>query len=272
MVLHNIFERAYIINLPERSDRRQEMMKELKGIGTDLMPGKIEFFPAVKPNDCRQFPSKGALGCYLSHLSILKKAREDNLANVLMIEDDLAISRRFKHISHELSECLEQIEWDLIFLGFFPYHGLALKDYYESESSTVCAAQRFTLKTASIPTQGTHFYVVNQRIYDQLIAFLDNLLEERLNRVSFEEDKELGKLDGAHLDTAYFLFRKQHPDIKSFIMCPNLGWQRNSRSDINNASGADASGMDKVFSDFYRRSKSLLKKNLEYINPYWFSR
>lgn len=218
MALHDIFERAYIINLPERSDRRQEMMKELKGIGSDLIPGKVEFFPAVKPNDYYQFPSRGTLGCYLSHLSILKKAREGNLANVLMIEDDLAISKRFKHISDELSECLEQVEWDLIFLGFFPYHGLTLRDYYESDSQAAYTSRHFTLKSTPKPTQGTHFYAVNQKIYDKLIAFLEDLLEQRLSKSSFKEDEELGKLDGAYLDTAYF-FSEVNIQMLSPLSC-----------------------------------------------------
>jgi glycosyl transferase, family 25 len=89
MAFQHIFERTYIINLPERLDRKAEIQRELRSIGSGLMAGKVELYPAAKPVDYYFFPTRGTLGCYLSHLSLLKQARADNLGNVLLIEDDL---------------------------------------------------------------------------------------------------------------------------------------------------------------------------------------
>lgn len=271
MVFQDIFERTYIINLPERLDRREDMIQELYDIRADLIPGKVDFFPASKPNNWKHFPNRGSLGCYLSHLSILKQVHQEGLENVLIIEDDLALSKRFKRVSNELSNCLNNVDWDIIFLGFFPYKGLTLHDYYQSDSKIIYQSRSLTLKATENPTQGTHFYAVNQRVYGKLISFLDDLLEKRLNDPSFTEESKLGKLDGAYLDTAYFLFRKQHPEVKALILCPMLGWQRNSRSDIR-LSKMNESGINALILDIYRWAKSTLKKNLENISPYWFSR
>jgi glycosyl transferase, family 25 len=144
-----------------------------------------------------------------------------------------------------------------------------LKDYYHENSEVVYSSKAFTLKETSKPTQGTHFYIVNQSIYDKIIDFLENFLDKRLNDKDFtEDDRELGKLDGAYLDTAYFLFRKHCPEVKSLIACPSLGWQRSSYSNIT-TSAIDLKISNKQVLHIYRSVKSSLKKNLESVNPYW---
>jgi hypothetical protein len=43
-----------------------------------------------------------------------------------------------------------------------------------------------------------------------------------------------GHPDGGpmHIDGAYSFFRERNPDVMTLIACPNLGWQRSSRSDV----------------------------------------
>lgn len=45
-------------------------MAELKRIGIEA--ADVEVFPAIRPIDVLGFPSIGTLGCYLSHLAVLK--------------------------------------------------------------------------------------------------------------------------------------------------------------------------------------------------------
>ena len=74
MRLFERYERVVVISLPERTDRRREMVRNL---------GPIEFFDAVRPFDKGPFQSIGAHGCYLSHLAVLKQG-----GSVLILEDD----------------------------------------------------------------------------------------------------------------------------------------------------------------------------------------
>jgi len=77
------FDRVRIINLPHRADRRREMTAELERIGLTVDGVRIAFFEACSTQDDGGFYSKGAYGCYLSHLTILEGG-----GSVLILEDD----------------------------------------------------------------------------------------------------------------------------------------------------------------------------------------
>lgn len=271
MVFQNIFDKTYIINLPERIDRKHEIQAELKSIGSDLITGKVELFPAIKPHDYGDFPSQGVLGCFLSHLQVLKLAREENLKNVLIIEDDLAISRRIRRISSILPDFLNDRDWDIIFLGFLPYCGLDFSDYYSKASVKSYDSNKiYSIEMTDKPVRGTHFYVVRQSMYTPLIVYLENLLNERFQASSLVSLPVLGDLDAAYLDTAYFLFKRKAPDTNISIICPPLGWQRSSRSDVH------PSRFDRLIRlpfilRAYRGIKSVIKKYMESANPFFFS-
>lgn len=209
MKLIDFFERIYVVNLPERKDRRRMMVQELKKIEMPLMPNKTEIFPAIRPDDAGAFPSIGARGCFMSHLAILKRAKEDRLANVLVMEDDLGISERFKTDGEILVDQLRQTDWGFVYFG------------HVEEPGTDSAV---TLRPFSKPIITAHFYGLNGAIFDRLISFLEEL-----------QRRPAGHPDGGpmHLDGAYSTFRKQNPDVITLIASPNLGWQRRSRSDIS---------------------------------------
>ena len=71
---------VFFINLDRRVDRLAEISEELS-----LMGIEGERFSAVDR-------SPGILGCGLSHLSVLKLARERGYRNVLIFEDDFTLS------------------------------------------------------------------------------------------------------------------------------------------------------------------------------------
>lgn len=268
MKLQDFFERIYIINLPERADRRRGMERELKEIGLDFSMAQVRIFPAVRPAEALAFPSIGTLGCYLSHLEILRTARKEGLSNVLIMEDDLAISSRFNTLEKDVLNDLKSQNWDLVFLGYFPYHGFQLSDYYDDSHGQFVSASKL-LKETQYPTQGTHFYAVNHTLYDALISFLEELLSKRSEELFFEPDSRFENLDGAYIDTAYYIFRKKNPDILFFVTCPCLGWQRNTLSDVNLS---DHSFFDRVsflqpIANLQRNIKYRVKRILEAFNP-----
>jgi hypothetical protein len=73
----NDITNIYYINLDKRIDRKYHIEKQLK-----LLDWNGNRFPAIK----HPF---GALGCSLSHLALLKYAKENNLSHILIMEDDV---------------------------------------------------------------------------------------------------------------------------------------------------------------------------------------
>lgn len=202
------FQGVYAVNLPERTDRCQLIVKELESAGMPLTPHKVEIFPAIRPDEAGGFPSIGARGCFSSHLAILKQAKQQGLSNILIVEDDLEISAKFRTDEAIIVEQLCQQDWDFAYFGHVEEVG---------EKSPVA------LVPFSEGVMTTHFYAVNGRIFDRLLHFLEEL-----------QQRPPGHPDGGpmHLDGAYSTFRAQNPDVVTLIASPNLGWQKSSRSDI----------------------------------------
>lgn len=78
----NTYDRIIVVNLPERVDRRRQMIAELQG-----KVSAYEFFPAICPRDAGAFRSRGSHGAFLSHLTLLERAasREES---ILILQDD----------------------------------------------------------------------------------------------------------------------------------------------------------------------------------------
>ena len=208
MHITDYIERIYAINLPSRHDRRRMLLKEMELVGLPLTPNKIEIFPAIRPDTAAGFPGIGVYGCFLSHLAILKQARADGLANVLVMEDDLSIDERFIDRQALLVEQLQQTQWDFAYFGHV---------------ETLPAESSAPFQTYSGPVLLTHFYAVNARSFDRLIAFME-VLQQRPD----------GHPDGGpmYIDGAYSFFRDRNPDVVTLLASPSLGWQRSSRSDL----------------------------------------
>jgi glycosyl transferase family 25 len=81
------YDRINIINLPERTDRRAEMERELARIGLASDP-RVQFFRAIRPETVGHFRQIGEHGVFLSHLAILEGG-----GSVLILEDDCDFTR-----------------------------------------------------------------------------------------------------------------------------------------------------------------------------------
>lgn len=204
------FDRVYVINLPERTDRRRVMEKELTRAGMPLTPGKVEIFPAIRPADKAGFPSIGACGCFRSHLAIFKLAVTNNARNVLMVEDDLNISDQFREHFDSLARQLDATKWD------FAYFGHVLEKPAGGEVKMSPCAPETKLMT-------THFYAANGAVLPRLIDFLEQMQQRPPG------DPRGGPM---HVDGALSTFRRQHPDVVTLVAEPNLGFQRSSPSDV----------------------------------------
>ncbi len=104
MKLENMFELGFFINLDERTDRLEGCEKEWY---------KINFYPerfsAIKNNH-------GPTGCYLSHLEILRKARDVN-KNVVIFEDDISFNDDCRQVLGEALNELYSLDFDMGYFG-----------------------------------------------------------------------------------------------------------------------------------------------------------
>lgn len=207
MQLFEHFERVYIVSLPERTDRRKAIEKELETIGYRTDGVHIRFFDAIRPDNQGDFPSIGAKGCYLSHLHILKEAIRDNLHQVLILEDDVSFSPLWHKMPAGMLDPLVTMPWHFVYPG-------------HNETIVQSAPGLYPV---TIPIATTHCYGLNQSVLQLLHDYLETCLTRPAGH----------PLGGAmHVDGAYSLFRKQNPQLITLIATPSLAYQRSSRSDI----------------------------------------
>jgi len=171
-------------------------------------PGKVELFAAIKPTEPAGFPDIGWRGCFLSHLEVLKQAKKEGLKNVLIMEDDLLISRRFKRNEERLVDELLKSEWDFVYFGhFFPAQ--------RNKTVQLIACDKKVI--------GNHCYGVNGAVFDSLIHYL----EAYLAQVAVERPKvDIG------IDSVISNFRIENKNINTLISMPALCVQSDSASDL----------------------------------------
>lgn len=186
MKINEFFDKIYCINLDERSDRWVESLNEFKKIGLT----NVERVSAVKHE-------KGTIGCRESHLTIIKKAKSENLKNILIFEDDLLFIKNDLNLIENTLTNLSSIKWDLFYLG-------ATVDPNVGKLTKVCEN---LVKTNFAYT--THAYGVNHNIFDYIL----------------EEAPYHGVID-------VFYNNKIIPRGNSFIINPMVCIQRESYSDI----------------------------------------
>ena len=207
-----VFERVFVINLPSRADRRQEMEEQFRKIGLGWDTANIELFPAIRPVHAGEFPTVGTRGCFLSHLGVLKKAAAERLHSILILEDDVNFVTDFVPRMSAVERELGRRDW-----GFF-YGG------YKLDRPLVDGAGGIVEIAPSDGVQTAHFLGLNGDVLQRLI----NYLEAQLRRPA-------GHADGGpmHVDGSYTWFRCAHKEVKTVLAVPELAYQRASRTDIH---------------------------------------
>jgi len=150
---------AYIINLKHRYDRKESIINEMK----KLPHIKYEFVEGVISN-----PSW--LGCTLSHKKCIQLAKDNNLDNVLVLEDDAIFTDNCIEI---LEKSLEQLkgEYNMLFLG------ANLQNKADSISNNI-----LKLNGAF----AAHAYIVNSNFYDTILNLPNNVIDVSYNRLMAE--------------------------------------------------------------------------------------
>ncbi len=156
------FDRISVINLPDRTDRKRDTLNEFSRAGWDPNDKMISFFPAIRPETAGGFPSVGVRGCYTSHMEVLRQAKENNCANILVLEDDISFIREINQIGNAVMEQLEGKKWGFIYFG----HDLP-------------AGERNSpgIELLTEPIMLAHFYAVNGPYLERFLHFLEQLLK-----------------------------------------------------------------------------------------------
>ena len=107
--------------------------------------------------------TRGAVGCYLSHLSIYKMIIEKNMKYGIIFEDDSMIANDFyKRLLHGLNKIPKN--WDIFLLGVICLKCDVGKDYIN--------IKRFW---------GTHGYMVSNESAKKLLEYLDKPLSKQID-------------------------------------------------------------------------------------------
>jgi len=198
------FERKYVINLPQREDRRRETRAELARIACE----GVAFHPATRPADPNGFGSVGEHGCYLSHLAAWKRAC--GARSVLVMEDDI----QFAHDYADRARIIDRLpdDWDVLYIGHMQLPGLKRAPAGEGVASI----------DPDIEFIGLHCYAINGRAVPRIIAAAEAFLS-----------REHGHPDGGKMpiDGALNVARRQL-GLKTYAVVPPLAYQRASKTDI----------------------------------------
>ena len=156
------YDRIAVISLPERVDRRDRLMINLRACGL-AEPCDITWVDAVDgrkenvPTWFQQGP--GAWGCRLSQLKVVEQAKRDGLANVLILEDDAVFHRR---AAEQLSLLQQRIpnDWEQFFLG-----GQHVREPRATSDPMIQVGAGITR---------THAYAVHSRIFDSFLSIVSD--------------------------------------------------------------------------------------------------
>lgn len=205
MTLTNYFDKIYCINLDRRTDRWEECLKEFDKHGLD-----VERFSAKDGKEIDlPYPHASELGGTISHLNVIKKAKELNLENVLILEDDVEFVSDLNIQLEKIFQLLPN-DWDMIYFGGNHIGGFQLVNEFFFKIRRSYAIQ---------------CYAINSKCFDLLISHLDEKVNGLLNHTISSEP-------GAAAD---FFIADLHPFLNCYVIRPHMSWQKESYSDIQEA-------------------------------------
>lgn len=203
-ILNEYFDKIYCINLDRRPDRWEECCKIF-----DKMDLKVERFSACDGQFIDTGYGKvynGELGGTISHSRVIKRIKDEKFDKVLILEDDIEFCEnfddKFKSSVKDLPE-----DWDLFFFGGNHTGG------YNMVTKNIGRVYR---------TLALHSYAVRGKsisdLYQNMIQFIGHTL-------SYNEQLTPSV-------AADYYMAKTQPHFNSYSIFPNLTWQRESFSDL----------------------------------------
>lgn len=189
-------DKIFFINLEKRPDRRNEIMREINDM--DFPKEKIERFVAIE---------RGQVGCVLSHLEILKIAKERHYRNILILEDDFHFIVDRPTFDHEIRSFFQKnVNFYVLMLSYLCTHS----KLYDNQLSI------------GLDCQDGSGYIVNESAFDELAYWLtygaENLFHTEQHWIYMNDQ----------------IWKKMQTVDRWFIFNRRLGLQNGSHSDLAN--------------------------------------
>jgi glycosyl transferase, family 25 len=219
--LTRCFDRVFVINLPSRRDRYEEMGGQLRKAGLGWDSPQVTHFPAFRPADDGGFRSIGAHGCFRSHLGVIEQAIADGLDSILILEDDCNLSDEFGARMPEVNAALMKSDWSL-FYGGYHLHG--------APAPRADRGHPITRVDPEQPIWLAHCFAVRGAALRALPALLRAIMSRPAG------DPAGGRMD---VDGAYSWLRRLNPAFETYIATPEIAYQRSSRTDISEPTWRD---------------------------------
>lgn len=236
----HVFDAIYVINLPARADRRFEMQAQLQRIGLSLDSEKVILFEAVRPTELGGFPTIGAKGCFMSHLSVLENALRKGFKTVLILEDDCNFTKDFLDRIALLDTNPWCDNWHIMYGG-------TLTQRINNKNST-----DFRLLPADQALMGSHCIGLRDSVLPDIVRYFKAIIS-----------RPAGHPSGGpmHVDGAYSWFRKDNPNLLTILAEPGIAYQRSSATDIHEQGLADKYHVFAPFVKWMRKIKNFYKNS-----------
>jgi len=141
----------FYINLDKRKDRNGECITELRKIGIK----KPNRFSAIEHEN-------GFIGCALSHIAVINKAKELNWDYCIVFEDDILIDGK-KALLNKIQKYINY-DFDVLYLGCWHVHKpTKIDNDLDKVDKAWC----------------THSYIIKKHYYDILIKNLEDGIKEK---------------------------------------------------------------------------------------------
>lgn len=147
-------DKIYYINLDHRIDRRTEIETEFAThFGGTILEHRIERFPAIKHN-------QGLLGCSISHLEVIKRARDSGAKYIIVFEDDFEFLVSKETLEANITSLFQQVENGLDFkVVMLAYNAMNRAEIPNND-----------LLDITTEVQTCAGYLVNSKYFDELIS------------------------------------------------------------------------------------------------------
>jgi GR25 family glycosyltransferase involved in LPS biosynthesis len=210
MGISEFFDKIYCINLDRRPDRWEENCLpqfEKLGMSVERISATDGASEIDLPHD-KTYKSELA-GCY-SHLNAIKKAKEEGVKHLLLLEDDVVF---IDDVNEKFSDYMTRVptDWEILFFGGNHIGGT------QPISDNVVKLRK---------SYAVHACGINESVYDIMITHL----EKNIDKV--EKNRETRFTPSVAVD--YFL-ADLHKVLNVYCFKPHIAWQLDGFSDIQNA-------------------------------------
>jgi hypothetical protein len=207
--INDYFDKSYCINLDRRPDRWEEnCLPQFNKLGLEVERFSATDGQLLDLNHDK--PYKGELAGSMSHLNAIKKAKEEGIDKLFLLEDDVVFA---DNVNDSFSKLINNVpkDWDILFFG-----GNHIGGFQPISQGVVKLGRSYAI----------HACGISSKAYDIMITHLEN----KINNVLDNKDKRFTPSVAAD----YFL-ADLHKVLNVYCFRPHLAWQLDGYSDIQHS-------------------------------------